>query len=469
MKKYDLTKLLGITFLVGVLLTWLIPISGFQEGEFLLLSTSPLGFFDIIKTPLAVIANFIHYGMFILAIGGLYGVMNQTGAYAKIINSIVSKYKNNKEQLLAIIMIFFISMASLFGINELLIILVPFATTLLFLLNYEKLTVLSATIGSILIGNLGSLYSTSINTPLYQYFEVSVHNQIVTKIIFLIIISYLFISFVIKTAKTRSNEKKELSISLYDKKIDKTKNIWPLVIILSVSFVFLLIAMFDWNSAFGVQFFDKVYTTLMEVEVNGYPIIRNIIGSINPLGRWNLYDLTIMLMVITLIIGWLYSLSLEKITESFTEGLKQVLPVAFYVTLANILFAIIYTGQSGAHFFNTIANFLLSIKDKFTLITMSLTSIIGSFIFNDFGNFTSVMANAVQSIYNNPLVYPVIAIIMQFMHGLVMFVAPTSLLLIIGLTYFDVSYKKWLLHIWQFLLKILAISIVVNIIVMMFV
>ena len=71
--------------------------------------------------------------------------------------------------------------------------------------------------------------------------------------------------------------------------------------------------------------------------------------------------------------------------------------------------------------------------------------------------------------YDNTLLYPKIVLILQFMHGLVMFVAPTSILLISGLAYFKISYKEWLQYIWKFLIKALLISIVVLIIMMLFI
>lgn len=462
MKKINLKKALILTFFIGVLLTWLVPIGGFQEDGFLLLKTDPLGFFDIIRVPLATLANFIHYGMLILSIGGLYGVINKTGVYSKVINLITKKHK--KEKLLIFISIILILLSSLIGLNLLLFVLVPFLGTILLVLNYDKITVLSATIGSILVGSLGALYSASVTGPIKQFFDLLLHSEIIAKVIFLIIISFLYINYVLTNSKETKNEK----IPFYNK-LEQNKNIWPLIIVFSFTFLFLIIAMYDWQSLFNIKFFDQIHTILMKTESNSYPIIANVIGSINPLGRWSVYDLTIILIIVSVVIAWLYSFRMNDFLTSFQDGMKEIFPVAIYLVMANILFSIIYTGQSGAHVFNTIANFFLSIKNKFMFGTMAITSGIGTLFFNDFNQLVMVISNAVNSIYNNSLVYPAISLTIQYISGLVAFIAPTSLLLVAGLTYFKVSYKEWLLYIWKILLKILIIIIIVIVIIMMFV
>ena len=51
-------------------------------------------------------------------------------------------------------------------------------------------------------------------------------------------------------------------------------------------------------------------------------------------------------------------------------------------------------------------------------------------------------------------------IIFQSMHGLVMMIVPTSMILIAGLSYLKVSYKEWFKNIWKILLGLLVITII---------
>ena len=278
--------------------------------------------------------------------------------------------------------------------------------------------------------------------------------------------------FVLHSAKkevTDDEKKGKLDIPLYKKNVKKDRTPLPLIIVCAFALLLLLIGMFDWVYSFDINVFREMHQSIMEVNINGFPIISNLIGSVNSLGNWSIYDLTLILIMISLVLAWLYSLNLKDAIDSFIDGAKEMLPVALYATLVNILFSAIYFGQSGGDIFTTISNFLLNITESLNMVTMSLVSIIGSFFYNDFIQFSNVLSSITSTVYDNTLLYPKIVLILQFMHGLVMFVAPTSILLISGLAYFKISYKEWLQYIWKFLIKALLISIVVLIIMMLFI
>lgn len=488
MKKHEKFKILGIVFLVGILLTWLIPAGQFTENGFELYKIMPLGFIDIFRTLLSTFANFIHYGMLFLIIGGLYGVMNKTGVYSLIIDNIIKKVKGKEQNFLIFTILFFIIFSSLIGINYLIFILVPFFITILLLLNYEKTTAFVVTIGSILVGNLGATYSNDVNNWLNYFFgktdlvnkidEFNIHNQMITRIIFLIIITVLFILFIIKKTKdetengTESNKKgkkEKLNIPLYTKNIKKGRNPLPLIIICSFAFGIMAIGMFNWNIAFGIEYFENIHASIMGANANGFPIIANLIGSIGELGSWGIYELTIISTIFIIVLAWIYSLSVEETVDSFISGVKEMVPIAFYAIMVNVLFSLIYFNSTGANFFYTIANFLVGLTTSLNLAILSIISIIGSLIYNNFADFANVLNMITYETYNNTLLLPVITLVLQFIHGLVMFVAPTSILLITGLSYLDISYKEWISYIWKYLLKVVVITFVVLIIVMMFV
>ena len=59
----------------------------------------------------------------------------------------------------------------------------------------------------------------------------------------------------------------------------------------------------------------------------------------------------------------------------------------------------------------------------------------------------------------------VYAVMFQSLYGLVQIVGPTSLLLIVGLSYLEVPYSKWLKYIWRFILILLIVILIVLMIV----
>lgn len=472
MKKYELFKILGITFLIGVLLTWIVPIGSFQTGnEFVNGGTAPLGFLDLFRIPLNTLANFIQYGMLILAIGGLYGILNKTSAYSKVVETIVVKFQDKPQRFVIISLLSFVLLSSFVGLNTLFLVLVPFFATIILLLGYSKLMALLVTIGAMLVGTLTGVYNDLINTSFVYFWSLSPHNEIITKIVFLIIVVSVFVFFVLERLKKTEINKNDgnVKIPLYKKNIKENVRVYPLVIISIFTFVLLSVGMYNWFYGFGIELFNNVYEAIMSIKINNYPLVANIIGQSNPLGLWTIYDLILLLIILSVTLAWVYSLEIKEAIKGYLDGAKELIPVAFYVVLANILIALIFTGQGLENIFSSISYFILTITDKFNILTMSLTSIIGSIFYNDFNYYAEVMGEQINVLYNNELLLPSISLILQFMHGLVMFVAPTSILLIAGLSYFEISYLEWLKYIWKLVLKLFVVSLAVVAIVAMFI
>ena len=59
------------------------------------------------------------------------------------------------------------------------------------------------------------------------------------------------------------------------------------------------------------------------------------------------------------------------------------------------------------------------------------------------------------SLVGNREAMPLLALMGQTMYGTAMLIAPTSLLLLAGLNYVNVSYKDWLKYIWRIFTNII--------------
>ena len=97
--KYGLLKVLGISFLVFAVLSWIIPAGTYSGSTYTAGETSPVGLYGLFVNPLYSFGIFVQYIVVFLAIGGLYGVMNKTGVYSKLVEGISNKFKNKKRQL----------------------------------------------------------------------------------------------------------------------------------------------------------------------------------------------------------------------------------------------------------------------------------------------------------------------------------------------------------------------------------
>lgn len=465
-KELSVGKLISIVFLIMFALTWVIKTATVADGKITVSGTSPLGLLDLVRIPFGTAVNFIHIGLLIVVIGGFYGILNETGVYSKIVKKSETLLSKN---FLVISMIVLILLSSMMGVNFLLFALVPFIATVLFRLGYDKITVMAATIGSILVGNVGAVYSSYVNTPLKWFLQLDVNSQILFKVVALAAMSLLYIMYVVSKANKKKVSKKELEIPLYEEKVSTKKSIVPLVIILIIGILFSLVAMYDWLYTWDIAIFQEFHENLPTLTVFGYPLFSNLLGSGNFLGSWTIYDLTILLAIMSVLITWIYGIKTEVAINKFVDGAKKMVKPAFFVIMSNIVFYAISVTQASSNISYNIFDMILDLNTGFNMFITMLGTIIGSIFYMDFTQFASTFSSIIRINIVNTSVYPVISLIMQFIHGLMMFILPTSSMLVLGLIYFNVSFKEWISYIWKILLQLTAIALIVIILSNMFI
>lgn len=240
-----------------------------------------------------------------------------------------------------------------------------------------------------------------------------------------------------------------------------------MLVIILLAVIFSLVMMFNWYYGFKVTFFQDIYTSLMEIKIGDYPLVSNILGGLSQFGYWSYYELTVVLIISSLLIGWIYSLRFDEILDGFFKGAKKMVKVAFYASICSIFFAVILTNQSG-NMFATITNYLLNLTKSFNVFITSILSFIGGFFYNDFYYLVGETRPLLATKYDAATL-PVVGLALQSMYGLAMMIFPSSIILISGLSYLEVSYKEWIKYIWKFLLGILVIIMLVLIISTLFI
>jgi len=154
--------------------------------------------------------------------------------------------------------------------------------------------------------------------------------------------------------------------------------------------------------------------------------------------------MTTVIVIISIIIGWIYSVKVKDWFDGFKNGVKQMLIPVCYIMVVEVA-AVAFTGVSGgSNIFFTIINAFISMTETFNVFVVSILSAIGGVLNVDFANVAGQLVPILGAKYTDANLYPLITIISQSMYGLVMFIAPTSMLLVAGLTYLDVSYKDWI-------------------------
>ena len=527
--KRKLLKVIGISFLIYVVLSWIIPVGTYSNGELTTNGIDPVGLIDLFNAPIQAFITFILYGVVFATIGGLYGVMEKTGALEKVVNRMGHAFEGKERVFLVITTILFTLLSSITGLILPLFVLVPLFAAVLFAMNFDKVTVLASTVGSLLVGSVASTYGFNITGYTANLLALDMSNQIVAKVILLVILTIVLCVFVLMTSKkAMKKELKEAKMNKEEKEVKKVKeaktvkasetktakkkaattstkktskestkktpktttkkastkttgkkkvakgksntkafavakpvkkvsekskvSAVPMVIIFLLMLIICLIGMYNWYYSFGIEVFSNIHEAIMGVQIGDFPIFEHLLSGVSELGYWSNIDLAAMMIIASAIIAWIYRLSFNDYMESFIAGVKKWLPTAIYAALASVILYILYQASYAGTgtLVDTINAKVFGLTDGFNVLTTGVASLIGSFFYNDLYYLLAALTSFVSGFDAASL--SVAGLLIQSVYGVAMLIFPTSVILIAGLSLFDVSYKEWMKYIWKFVL-----------------
>ena len=460
MKKNNLLKAIFIAFIFVVVLTWIIPNGTFTETEFTNNGTMPVGIINLFRLPIMTMQTFVQYTLVFLCIGALYGVLNKTGVYDNVVKSIAKKWKGKEKTLLIIISIAFALIGSLTGLSMVAFIVIPFVAAILLSAGYDKMSSMLATVGSLLVGEAASLFGFNSVGYIINIFNITMTHEIITRIILFVLLTGLYLFFVVKKSKI-GTENADRSIPLFSSDQENGRSSMPFIITSIVFIIIVFIGSYNWYYGWNISLFNNLDSKISSIQIHGYPILANILNGISALGYWGNYEIAVAIIIFTFLIGWLYNVKLSDILDGIKKGVKEILPVAFYATICNIIFSIMLANTGTIY--NTLLNYFAGIKDSFNIPVLSLISLTGSVFYNDFYYLLYSAANVISSY--EAVYHSVTGVLMSGIFGIMMMFLPTSIVLVAGLKYFNISYTEWLKNIWKYLLEALFILMLVVIIV----
>ena len=116
MKKQNLWKVVLLTALVFLILTWILPAASFQS-EYVEQGRMQMGLFDIFNYPTTALSAFAYIVLFFVFIGGFYGVLFKIPAYRFFLDRIVSFMKGQEKIFLSIVIMIIALLVSICGLN----------------------------------------------------------------------------------------------------------------------------------------------------------------------------------------------------------------------------------------------------------------------------------------------------------------------------------------------------------------
>ena len=462
MKKHNTVKIVMICLAAFLLLSWILPAAYFQTS-YVAQDRVQMGLFDIFNYPVTALQYFGHIMLYVLVIGAFYGVLNRISAYRVVLDKLAKKFKAHGTLLIAVIMILFAVITSICGLQLGLLLLFPFVISLLLLMGYDKIVALLTTVGSVTVGLMGTTFAYTNVSIMAQYLSVEITSQMVAKVLILVLgLALLIFNTVLYIKKNAKAKVSKADMEYYvPEEVKAMKSIriktWPLVLVLDLLLVIMILSFIPWSEAFGLDIFDTATTAVTGFNLFGFPIFGKLLGTVSAFGAWTLTSLITAIAVATLVLALVYKVKFDDVMQGAIDGAKEALQPAVLVLL-------IYTGLvivTYHPFQLVIYNAILGLTKGFNVFTASIVGILASLFNADpLYTFNSVIPY-LSSIVSDTSVYPVIWVVFQAIYGLVMVVAPTSVVLMVTLSYLNVSYKEWLKNIWKYVLEMLVVLLVV--------
>ncbi len=263
MKKYHTLFVVVIVMLLLTLLSWFLPIT-YMQSELTEGAVTPVGIVNLFSYPLFSFYNFIYVFLFLMSVGGLYGLLNKTGAYRLILDRVAKHVKGREILCLILTVLITTIIVSFTGYTFEALLILPFIAGVILLLGYDKIVAAMVTVGSVSVGVIGTTFSKLVAGNLNSALEsVTYTDLIIPKIVVLLLCAgVLIFNIILYARKLEKDTKPETGFLLPEKVKEKSVKVWPLATILIVMVVLLILAQVDWSGAFGISFFTDALNTV---------------------------------------------------------------------------------------------------------------------------------------------------------------------------------------------------------------
>ena len=184
-EKNNVLKVVLVTTLGLILLTWIFP-AAYYSGEYIDQGRIQMGLFDLFNYPLTALSYFGYITLFVLLVGGFYGILHKIPAYRTFLDKIVAISKGKEGIVLSVMMVLLAVITSVCGLQMGLILFFPMLASIILLMGYDKIVVALTLVGSTMVGIAGTTYGYSNTSILNSVLGLDIADNILVKIVILL-------------------------------------------------------------------------------------------------------------------------------------------------------------------------------------------------------------------------------------------------------------------------------------------
>ena len=153
-------KILFILFLVYAAVSWVFIATNYQSGQLVEIGWYRVGLYDLVAVILSSFTYKINDVIYLLFVGGMYGVLTHTESYKRIVGK-VSNVVRDAGEIAFLLITFVFGLYTAVSTNIItLFVFVPFIITVFLKGGYDKLTAIAAGFGGLFLGYIGQITGT---------------------------------------------------------------------------------------------------------------------------------------------------------------------------------------------------------------------------------------------------------------------------------------------------------------------
>ncbi len=357
------TILLAVTLFV-VLLTWIIPGGYFDEsGVYHQLEGTKQGLWHFFAAPVAGFMNAIDIILFVLVIGAFITMVMKTGALQALVASISKKFEGHEYVLIVILMLFFGFGGTTYGMSEETVAFYAIVAPVMVAAGFDVVVALLIVFLGSATGVLASTVNpfaigAAVDGATAAGVTVGLGDGIISRTISFVLFEAVAIGFTIRYAmKIKSDPSYSIVDSSVNTKYSSSETYEftgrriAIMILFALSFIVMVMSVIPWDE-FGFNGFIEVFDKISASKLGTFlGFGDNGTGTTAyPFGWWWFGQLTVWFLIMTLIIGVIYSVKNEEfgeneIVSTIFDGFKDFIGVAAVIGIARGI--VVVLGSSG--------------------------------------------------------------------------------------------------------------------------
>lgn len=463
-------------------LTWFIPGGKYSlddagramAGTYAAVESNPQGIWDIIMAPIigmvgnSTVSGAIAISLNIMLFGAFLEMLEEVGCIKLLLKRIAVKNQNNYHALITVLVVVMGIFGTVQGAYEEGFVYLMMFLPIVLALGLDTVVAVMIVVLGTQGGCLASIvnpFSTGIASGIAGISPgAGIVMRVILFVVFMAVISLYICRYADRVKKDpakssqffrREQDQKEFPVA-GNEDISMSKSQKAVLGVFIATFGIMIVSLVPWTSL------NPNWTVFEDLTawITGLPVVGTVVGkSLVPLGNWYFNEINGLLIVATIVSGFLMKFHIDKTIGILIRGAAGLVSTAFIVPLARGIQVIMDGGMITSTILNFGENSLSALPPMvFVIVCLLFYLVMASFIPSSTG-----LAAATMSIMAPLAVFAgvqeaVMVNIYNMALGMAKMIMPTSIVVMTCTQAAHIGYGSWIKINWKFLVGLFLLS-----------